>query len=539
MNSMPLYLKAEVKMEPLINSWYAWSYLVSPLTFSLLTKKLHLRVLDSYLKSPNQHKKALKNKAMRGGLFLDHDGDIEDVALLRDSTMNDLTDLLTLSEQVQQFSICLNERADGSSLTELYKELPESLKGRVELGYDLFNQASVRFIEPFFYGSDFYKPTLQSLSFSHLDGDNRPFVLSSPRLPSTDTLIVSRAFNDRSNDSLFAMRSEPQDLRFIQDYFGWDELEQAQRDLMLTFFSEQKPASCHEPVADQLRLRVRYFGHATVLLETQSVTVMTDPIISYDQEVGESRFSYKDLPEKIDYVVLTHNHQDHVMLETLLQIRHRIGTIIVPRCSGGSLHDLSLKLMLEVLGFESVIDISEMETVNISGGLIRGIPFLGEHGDLSILSKLAFNIELGGETFLFAADSNNLDPRLYQNLHKVIGSIDHVFIGMECEGAPMSWLYGPLYPRSLERKHDVTRRLDGSDSDKAYELIRALNPKSVYVYAMGAEPWLTFISSIDYTDSSRPIIESDKLITRCLTEGIQAERLYGMKQIEHNKNEQK
>ncbi|MBL4670615.1 MAG: MBL fold metallo-hydrolase, partial [Arenicella sp.] len=288
----------------------------------------------------------------------------------------------------------------------------------------------------------------------------------------------------------------------------------------------------HEPVAGDTKVRVRYFGHATVLLETAETTIMTDPIISYDQVEGDPRYSYKDLPDKIDYVVLTHNHQDHVMLETLLQIRHRIGAIVVPRCSGGALHDPSLKLMLKVLGFENVIELSEMESVDIEGGSITGIPFLGEHGDLTVLTKLAYHVSLEDERFLFAADSNNLDPHLYENIHKVIGDIDHVFIGMECDGAPMSWLYGPLYHRALERKFDVTRRLDGSNYGKAYDLIKVFNPKSVYVYAMGAEPWLNFISSIDYTDSSIPIVESDKLITRCKDEGITAERLYGFKQID-------
>jgi L-ascorbate metabolism protein UlaG (beta-lactamase superfamily) len=32
------------------------------------------------------------------------------------------------------------------------------------------------------------------------------------------------------------------------------------------------------------------------------------------------------LPDVIDYVVLTHNHQDHVLLETLLQLRPFIRT---------------------------------------------------------------------------------------------------------------------------------------------------------------------------------------------------------------------
>ena len=57
------------------------------------------------------------------------------------------------------------------------------------------------------------------------------------------------------------------------------------------------------------------------------------------------------------------------------------------------------------------------------------------------------------------------------------------------------------------------------------------NPKEVYVYAMGQEPWLNYIMSIKYTEQSRPIVESNLLIQECIARGIRAERLYGEKEI--------
>jgi hypothetical protein len=102
---------------------------------------------------------------------------------------------------------------------------------------------------------------------------------------------------------------------------------------------------------------------------------------------------------------------------------------------------------------------------------------------------------------------------------------------MECEGAPMSWLYGSLMTKPLSRKFDQNRRLNGSNCERALQLIKRFSPKSVYIYAMGEEPWLTFISSIKYTEESAPIIESNKLIQNCLSQGIYSERLYMKKDI--------
>ena len=66
-------------------------------------------------------------------------------------------------------------------------------------------------------------------------------------------------------------------------------------------------------------------------------------------------------------------------------------------------------------------------------------------------------------------------------------------------------------------------------------LVDIFNPKEVYVYAMGQEPWLEFISSIKYTEESNPIIQSNKLVSICQERGIIAERLFGEKELLYEK----
>ena len=105
-------------------------------------------------------------------------------------------------------------------------------------------------------------------------------------------------------------------------------------------------------------VRWRYFGHACILIESQGTSMLFDPVLSYTYESGISRYTYLDLPDQIDYVLITHNHQDHVLFETLLQIRHKVKNIIVPR-SGGRLQDPSLKLLLQNCGFRNVIEMSK------------------------------------------------------------------------------------------------------------------------------------------------------------------------------------
>jgi hypothetical protein len=129
------------------------------------------------------------------------------------------------------------------------------------------------------------------------------------------------------------------------------------------------------------------------------------------------------------------------------------------------------------------------------------------------------------------ADSRVMEPALYKHVHRQMGDVDVIFLGMECDGAPLSWLYGPLMPKKLPRDQDSSRRLAGSDCSKGNALVEIFKPAEMYVYAMGQEPWLEFISSIKYTDESNPIIQSNALIEMCREKGIVAERLFGEKEI--------
>jgi len=61
---------------------------------------------------------------------------------------------------------------------------------------------------------------------------------------------------------------------------------------------------------------------------------------------------------------------------------------------------------------------------------------------------------------------------------------------MECDGAPLSWLYGPLITRPIDRKVDHSRRLSGSNYERGIDIVNRFRCKEAYVYAMGMEPWL-------------------------------------------------
>jgi L-ascorbate metabolism protein UlaG (beta-lactamase superfamily) len=526
-HSEKFYLRQNIEVEPLIDHWYAWPHLIPPATAARNITERHLKIMDSYISNPQIHANAVKNPKMLGGPFIDHGGKrVDEIRALRDKIRKERAHLLELSSAIAALDAMLRESAKGHSLQSLYAKVPEILRGYVELVYDLNNSPSFRLVEPLLYRSRYYDRSQQSLFLSVIQNDARPFVLSTPRLESEGTLPLRHPFDHELVDFLFQLKNRPQPWEVIKDTL---ELPNEQDELAISFLTTEGPP--RYAAYEGQGVRWRYFGHACILIVSNGVSMLFDPVLSYTYENDSSRYTYLDLPDTIDYVLITHNHQDHVLFETLLQIRHKVKNVIVPRNSGGHLQDPSLKLLLETCGFKNVIEISEMQEIQDRNVRITGLPFFGEHADLDILSKMAWLVRIGSNTLLFAADSCNIEPELYKHIHREVGDVDALFLGMECDGAPLSWLYGPLLTQRIDRSMDESRRLAGSNFEQGMSIIDLFHCREAYVYAMGQEPWLNYIMSIKYTADSRPIVESNRLIEACRERGIIAERLFGEKEI--------
>ena len=523
------YLRDDAVIEPLVRSWYAWSYLIAPASSAMYVANAHLKLMDSFVAAPQVHARAMKDPALRGGPFVGCDVErVAEVRALADETRRRASDLLELAAAIAATEQMVAAEAKGLSLEPLYAKVAAPLRGYVELAYDLNQAAGVRYFEGLLYRSRFRDPSAESVQLGTRRFDRPDLAFNTPRLESPDALRIRGPLGRPELDRLYRARHEPTDPDALAEALG---VEGADRARLASFFGDRPGRRPAPPYASTVP-RVRYFGHASVLIERAGVAVLTDPVPLHGGGGPElDRFTSADLPERIDYVVLTHNHQDHVMLEALLELRHRIGTIVIPASPGGRLHDPALALVLRAVGFERVHELRELEELPIEGGGIMALPFLGEHGDLDVRTKCAYAVRLGDRRVVFLADSNNLDPALYDHLRPLLDPVDVLFIGMECEGAPMSWIYGPLFVRPIARSADQARRLNGSDSGKAIAIVERLAPKEVYVYAMGQEPWLSHVMTMEYSDASRAIVESNALLRHCRDRSIVAERLYVKKEL--------
>lgn len=528
LNNLKFYLKPNVVIEPLVGKWYAWSHLISPATSAMNLVGRHLKIMNSYIQSPQIHAAAIQNPKMKGGPFMDYRGSrVDSIKKLKEETLIRQRKLIDLANGIAELNHMIRQYARGYSMEDLYEKVPDLLKGYVELVYDLNNNPSFRLFEGLMYKSEFYNKDLQSIALWVTENDERPFCLSTPRIEEDHVLNIDIPFDHRGIDALSRMKRQPGSIDEIAGLLG---VKEADRSLFDTFFTTEKHPEYKRYEGDSVRMR--YFGHACILIETKHISILVDPLISYyGYDSSVAHYSDVDLPDNIDYVLITHNHQDHILFETLLPLRHKIKNIIVPRTTNGALQDPNLKLMFNAIGFNNIIEIDEMEEIVLNNCVITGIPFTGEHSDLNIKAKSCYHVSVDSFTFLFVADSRVVEPKLYEHIHRIIGDVDVIFLGMECDGAPLTWLYGPLLSEDLARDKDQSRRLAGSDFNKGIHLVNIFHPKEVYVYAMGQEPWLEFISSIKYTPESNPIVQSDLLVQTCKENNIITERLFGEKEL--------
>jgi L-ascorbate metabolism protein UlaG (beta-lactamase superfamily) len=483
--------------------------------------------MESYINAPEIHAAAARNPRFIGGPFINYSEErVNEIEALLRLTKESRSSLFELSTALSEVTHILANHEHGYSLQYLYPEIPYILRGFVELVYDLNRQPSFRIVEPLLYKSKYYQPSAQSLMISLSDRDERPFALSTPRLDDPGVLHVAAPFSGETASRIYRMDTDPLPM---DDICSLLQAQDDQRPLISSFLTSRR--STRYKNYDGRRARWRYFGHACVLVEAAGTSILLDPVISYEDQAGIPRYSYSDLPDEIDYVLITHNHQDHIMFETLLRLKSRIRHVVVPLGGGAPLQDPSLKLILRQIGFDNIIEIGELDTIETKSGSITGIPFWGEHADLDIRSKSAYLVTVGRHRLMFCADSCNIEPRLYEHVRNATGSIDALFLGMECDGAPLSWLYGPLLAEKLNKRMDDSRRLAGCNFQEAIDIVRRFSSREVYVYAMGQEPWLSHVMGVKYTAESRPITESDRLIKECLDMGIRAERLYGEREM--------
>jgi L-ascorbate metabolism protein UlaG (beta-lactamase superfamily) len=118
------------------------------------------------------------------------------------------------------------------------------------------------------------------------------------------------------------------------------------------FESPRRVHKLTQPVRKDARLAVLWIGHATLLIQIEDKLILTDPV--FTSAVGqmsarrvEPGLDVANVP-KLDAVLISHMHFDHLSLGSLELLQDRVGTLLLPR--GGTLYVTDFGFPTQELG---------------------------------------------------------------------------------------------------------------------------------------------------------------------------------------------
>ena len=89
-------------------------------------------------------------------------------------------------------------------------------------------------------------------------------------------------------DDLCRMREDPANFGDIIEKLGIPESKVSFFKSFIEFTNESKK---REPYLED-NIRIRYFGHACLLIEWNGISIITDPFISYEYPTDKPRFTF-------------------------------------------------------------------------------------------------------------------------------------------------------------------------------------------------------------------------------------------------------
>lgn len=190
-----------------------------------------------------------------------------------------------------------------------------------------------------------------------------------------------------------------------------------------------------------------WLGQACFLIKMQGKTILTDPYLSSHaspsrligpKRIVESGIHLNDLPA-IDYLVLSHNHYDHLDSRTISQLRGKGDmTVIVPLKLGG---------YFRKRGFTNVIEMDWWEIFEAGGLTIRSLP--SQHWskrtpfDRNKSLWASYSFESANNKVYFTGDTGYAP--LFKDIGAAFGPFDYTLVGI-----------GAYEPQEIMKAHHTT-----------------------------------------------------------------------------------
>ncbi|MCE2992405.1 MAG: MBL fold metallo-hydrolase [Candidatus Jidaibacter sp.] len=174
-------------------------------------------------------------------------------------------------------------------------------------------------------------------------------------------------------------------------------------------------------------IRASYVGHATVLLQVDGINILTDPVFSKrvgpfgmgPKRVIDPGVKLEDLP-KIDVVLISHNHYDHMDKATIKTLVARDNPkFITPLGNDAIIKSFTSKANVESLDWFQSIELDSL-VINVMPALHWSSRFVLDRNKALWSS---FVVETSAGNIYFAGDSGYGSGTVYEAIRDKFGDI--------------------------------------------------------------------------------------------------------------------
>lgn len=177
-------------------------------------------------------------------------------------------------------------------------------------------------------------------------------------------------------------------------------------------------------------VRIAHIGHASFLLQIGGLNILADPVLSEraspfsffgPKRVNAPGIAFADLP-KIDVVLVTHNHYDHLDVETLGRLHRRDDPrMIMPLGNDAIVREAVPDVRAEAHDWGTRLQLSE----TVAATLVPSYHWSARGAmDRRMALWCSFILEGGGKRIFHIGDTGYHDGSLYERLGREHGPFD-------------------------------------------------------------------------------------------------------------------
>lgn len=176
-------------------------------------------------------------------------------------------------------------------------------------------------------------------------------------------------------------------------------------------------------------IRVTFINHATFLIQTAELNILTDPVFSMrvspvsfigPKRVHNTGITLKKLPP-IDIIIISHDHYDHLDLDSMQQLIKRDNPKIY----------LGLGVSQSIKNSKNIVEMDWWDNVQVTENLKLWFLDVQHNSGRSIVNRNTtlwggFLLDINGKKIYFGGDSGYADH--YQRAYKHFGAVDLAFL---------------------------------------------------------------------------------------------------------------